>query len=336
MNSGFSWQNRGKVGLIHYFQPTYGDTSKFWVYHFNLRPTLRRLKYEIRDWTGNSFGRYAYIFSISDYNLSVDPFDMRDSSPYQDFRIWDPATYQNRHISADTSHYHIKTGMEMNWAVGSPVALEISDATELESSQSFTETIEIEVGMEGIFDIGVSGSITTEHSVGTDSINTVTVTNNSPDPPAGSGYIQSFSFIPYWLESKDSTPYWIPDEFKEQRPWCITYEVAEIHYSEGAVTGLAEIERPPLLKLHAVTPTPSGSEATIRYALPEAMTVSLKLYDVNGRIVRTLEDAEQTAGVHSIHWNGADDADRELPGGVYFCRLQTGDEHRIGRIVLIQ
>jgi len=323
--------------LTHTFKPTSGDTAKFWVYRYYLRPTMRRLKYETRDWKGKSLDRYAYIFSISDYNLHVDAIDMRDSLPY-DPRLWDPATYQDRHISADTNHYHIKAGRNINWVIGSEVELEISEETGLESSQSFTETIEIEVGMEGVFDIGVKGSITTEHSVSTDSINTVTVMNESPEPPGGftGSYIKSFSFYPYWLEPKDSTPYWIPDVFKHQKPWCITYEVTEIEYDDMVSSGMAEDERPLTLKLYAVTPNPAGSQATIRYALPQATRVSLKVYDASGRMVKALEDAEQTAGVHSIHWNGTDDAGREMASGVYFCRLQTGDEHRIGRIVLIQ
>jgi hypothetical protein len=322
--------------LSHNFTPTI-DTSRFWTYRYYLRPTLRRLKYEIRDWKGNSLGRNAYIFSISDYNLHVDAIDMRDSLSY-DPRLWDPATYQDRHIAANTSHYHIKAGRNINWVIGSEVELQISDATQLESSQSFSMTIKVEVGMEGVFDIGASGSITTEHSVSTDSINTVTVMANSPQPPPeySGQYIKEFSFYPYWLEPKDSTPYWIPAEFKHQRPWCITYEVSEIGYDEAASSGLAEEERPPALKLYAVTLNPAGSDATIRYALPQASRVSLKVYDVNGRVIKTLENKEQTAGVHSVSWNGADDAGRSLSAGVYFCRLETDDEHRIGRIVVVK
>jgi len=321
--------------LTHTFKPG-TDTTKFWVYRYYLRPTLRRLKYEIRDWKGNSLDRYAYIFSISDYNLHVDAINMKDSLPYNP-RIWDPSTYQDRRIRANTSHYHIKAGRNINWVIDSEVELEISEAEGLESSQSFTQTIEIEVGMEGIFDIGVKGSVSFEHEISTDSINTVTVRAASPSPPAGySGkYIKEFSFTPYWLEPKDSHPYWIPKEFKHQRPWCITYEVTEIVYDEAEMRGLAE-EPLPSLKLYAISPNPSGSEITIRYELPEEAKISLKVYDVNGRLVKVLVDKEQNSGIYNICWDGRDEKGRKLANGVYFCRLEAGNKQRISRIVLIR
>jgi len=88
--------------------------------------------------------------------------------------------------------------------------------------------------------------------------------------------------------------------------------------------------------LYPISPNPSGSKVTIRYALPQATRVSLKVYDVNGRMVKTLEDAEQTGGVHSIHWNGSDDRGRALSSGVYFARLEAGTEQRLAKIVLLR
>jgi len=95
-------------------------------------------------------------------------------------------------------------------------------------------------------------------------------------------------------------------------------------------------ERTPSLKLYAIFPNPSGSEVAIRYALPQATRVTLKVYDVNGRAVKVLADKEQNSGVHSIYWNGRDEEGKRLPSGVYFCKLRTAVEHRISRIVLIR
>ena len=90
------------------------------------------------------------------------------------------------------------------------------------------------------------------------------------------------------------------------------------------------------LTLYPISPNPSGLEVAIRYALPEEMKISLKVYDVNGRLVKVLADKEQNSGIHSVSWDGRDEKDRKLPNGVYFCRLKSGDEHRISRIVLIR
>lgn len=312
-----------------------GDTSKFWCYRFYLRPTLRGLKYEIRDWKGNGLGRYAHIFSISDVDFHCDPINLRDSLPYHP-HIWDPTTYMNRHLSADTTHYRIKAKRSMGWAVGTKVELEITTDKQVSSSQSHTNTIKIEAGMEHVFDISVQGSVSIEQSVTTDSIYGVTVMNQSPNPrPGQTGDIKSFTFIPYWFEAKDSIPWWIPTTFKGQKPWCITYEVTEVKYNTGAAE-VAEKQIPLTLNLDPVSPNPTASEVAIRYTLPKNTILVLNIYDATGRLVTELANEPQNSGVHCITWNGSDQQGRRVANGVYFCRLRADGREVIRRIVMIK
>ena len=51
--------------------------------------------------------------------------------------------------------------------------------------------------------------------------------------------------------------------------------------------------------------------------------VSLRVYDVSGRLVRTLVDGEKGAGYHTAVWDGRDDAGTEVASGVYFCRMEA-------------
>jgi hypothetical protein len=70
----------------------------------------------------------------------------------------------------------------------------------------------------------------------------------------------------------------------------------------------------------ACAPNPFGASARIRYRLPNTETSSLALYDVRGRLVRTLlPAASQTVGWHELPLEG-----RGLPAGVYLCRLRVG------------
>lgn len=53
--------------------------------------------------------------------------------------------------------------------------------------------------------------------------------------------------------------------------------------------------------------------------------VSLAIYDVRGRLVRTLVEGKLEAGRHSVVWDGKDTSGRAVASGIYFTTLQTND-----------
>ena len=65
--------------------------------------------------------------------------------------------------------------------------------------------------------------------------------------------------------------------------------------------------------------------ATVQFGLPVADRVEVRIYDVSGRLVRTLADRRFTAGTHTLRWDGADDGGRAVSRGVYFTRLRQHD-----------
>jgi hypothetical protein len=76
--------------------------------------------------------------------------------------------------------------------------------------------------------------------------------------------------------------------------------------------------------LHPSYPNPFNPVTTISYDLPVPGTVTLTVYDVAGKRVRTLVAAESLeAGRHQAVWNGRDDTGRFAPAGVYFYRLDA-------------
>lgn len=84
-------------------------------------------------------------------------------------------------------------------------------------------------------------------------------------------------------------------------------------------------------------PNPFNPSTTIGYYLAEPREVTLRIYDVSGRLVRTLRDGvHEEVGSHSVVWRGRDDEDRPLPSGVYFCRLEAGSESGMRRMVLLK
>ncbi len=105
----------------------------------------------------------------------------------------------------------------------------------------------------------------------------------------------------------------------------------------GISAGVDVIEAPatPFSLLESV-PNPATATSTIRYRLSAAGPVSLRIYDVGGRLVRTLVDGRQPAAEHRLQWNGRDDAGRLVPSGVYFYRLEAGGRSAAERLVLIR
>ncbi len=78
-------------------------------------------------------------------------------------------------------------------------------------------------------------------------------------------------------------------------------------------------------------PNPFNPTTVISYQLPVSSVVTLKVYDVLGREVKTLVSERQTAGIHSITFNAGN-----LPSGVYFYRLQAGSFTQTRKLTLIK
>jgi probable HAF family extracellular repeat protein len=76
-------------------------------------------------------------------------------------------------------------------------------------------------------------------------------------------------------------------------------------------------------------PNPFNAQTNIQYSLSEPNAVTIEIYDLLGRIVETIEEANKSAGEHLITWN----ADKH-PSGVYFYRIQVGDYSETKKMVL--
>ena len=80
-------------------------------------------------------------------------------------------------------------------------------------------------------------------------------------------------------------------------------------------------------------PNPFKPLCTILYKIAWPGTAKLRVFDLSGSLVRTLVDAWRELGVYSEVWDGRGDDGKELPPGVYFYRLETGDVLEAGHFV---
>ena len=73
------------------------------------------------------------------------------------------------------------------------------------------------------------------------------------------------------------------------------------------------------------TPNPSRTgRTTFSWALPQASTIRLALYDARGRLVRSLIDGARPAGPAFVDWDGRDERGQAVAAGLYFARLDAG------------
>jgi FlgD Ig-like domain/K319L-like, PKD domain/HYR domain len=88
--------------------------------------------------------------------------------------------------------------------------------------------------------------------------------------------------------------------------------------------------------LSSVHPNPFNPETTVDFSLAASSDVTIAVFDVRGALVKVLVDGTQTAGDHSVRWNGVDEAGRSAASGIYFVRMIAGSYSEVRKIVMLK
>ena len=85
-------------------------------------------------------------------------------------------------------------------------------------------------------------------------------------------------------------------------------------------------------------PNPISRHTTIRYDMAVETDVAMRIYDIHGRVVRTLVDRESAFGAMAVVWDGRDTWGRPVGSGIYTCRIQAEGVETIGstRMVVVR
>jgi hypothetical protein len=83
-------------------------------------------------------------------------------------------------------------------------------------------------------------------------------------------------------------------------------------------------------------PNPFNPSTTIRYTLGEETAVTLTVFNVHGREVRTLVRGTEQAGPHEAVWDGRDNHGQDVGSGLYFYLLRAGDFRNTRKMVLLK
>jgi len=87
----------------------------------------------------------------------------------------------------------------------------------------------------------------------------------------------------------------------------------------------------------AAYPNPFNPQTTVSFTTRQAGAVTMHVYSIDGRLVKTLKQAEYTdAGTHEVTWNGLDNLGRRVPSGVYFVKTSVGGDTSVFKLSIMK
>ncbi|MEC9456824.1 MAG: T9SS type A sorting domain-containing protein, partial [Candidatus Neomarinimicrobiota bacterium] len=93
---------------------------------------------------------------------------------------------------------------------------------------------------------------------------------------------------------------------------------------------------PDVFALHQNYPNPFNPTTQIKYDLPEDAMVSITIYDVMGRSIRSLVNTTQSAGYRSIQWDATNNLGEPVSAGMYIYMIQAGNFTQTKKMVLLK
>ena len=93
---------------------------------------------------------------------------------------------------------------------------------------------------------------------------------------------------------------------------------------------------PEQIVIHQNYPNPFNPTTQIRYDLPEDAMVSITIYDLMGRSIKSLVNSNQSAGYRSIQWNATNNLGEPVSAGMYIYMIQAGEFRQVRKMVLLK
>ena len=117
-------------------------------------------------------------------------------------------------------------------------------------------------------------------------------------------------------------------DYHNALPITVNYSLVELSTEESIM--------PKEFALHQNYPNPFNPTTFLRFDLPQDGLVNITIYDMMGRIVKTLVNGSQTAGFKSIKWNATNDRNEPVSAGLYLYTIQTGEFRQTKKMVLLK
>jgi hypothetical protein len=101
-------------------------------------------------------------------------------------------------------------------------------------------------------------------------------------------------------------------------------------------TTLPVADLPLAFRFEGAAPNPFNPATTLHFSLPAAGHVELRVFDVQGRLVRSLVDGQRPAGAGEARWDGRDTDGRQVASGTYYARLAAAGRTSVKPLVLVK
>ena len=149
------------------------------------------------------------------------------------------------------------------------------------------------------------------------------------------GRYETVTAEPFWF----FRGYGIRDIIAENGTVYLLNDLDGLHIITHSTATVAIAENsnlPRTIQLSQNHPNPFNPTTTINYSLPELSIVRLTVFDMLGREVTKLYNAEKPPGNYEVQWNGLDQEGNQLSTGVYFCRLDAGSVSQTIKMVYLR
>jgi hypothetical protein len=112
--------------------------------------------------------------------------------------------------------------------------------------------------------------------------------------------------------------------------------LATMSINTGVVMSSDDDVIPGVFKLHQNYPNPFNPETMIQYHVPQRVDLTLSVYDLLGRRVKTLVKDNLDIGSYNVKWDGSSDAGEMLSSGMYFYELHSSKFHSVKKLILVK
>ena len=149
----------------------------------------------------------------------------------------------------------------------------------------------------------------------------------------------------------DESPYQVWNDWDaSQRDLFITDKNGLVVYQQNITSGISndiydiifnyletkDVSTPYKINLHQNYPNPFNPTTLIRYDLQVNEHVSINIYDLTGKRVKSLVNTNQDAGYRSINWNATNEVGQPVSAGMYIYTIQAGECRQTKKMVLLK
>ena len=116
-----------------------------------------------------------------------------------------------------------------------------------------------------------------------------------------------------------------------------TVYMDQLEIKKNGVTDIqTDTEIPTQYTISQNYPNPFNPSTMINYSIPNSSLVSIVIYDLLGREVKTLINNEQNAGNYQVMWNGDNNYGSKVSSGTYFYSIRSSDFHQVRKMILLK